>query len=289
MTDIVMDGKQRSDSYGDYTDPVRQLLTIGEPNNYDPAEWPDYAAEFGIRHEQVGALIRLACDHALQHGESDSSDVWAPMHAWRALGQLRAEAAVAPLLALVKMIEWDEAADQELPVVFGMIGPAAIPYIAAFLTNPENSESPVATAISGLTEIAARHADRRGECIDILVQTLEPREDTNRTINGFAISALIDLRAVEAIGTIRNAFRRNAVDLTIAGDTEDVEIELGLRDRRVTPAPHYGILSADWSPWPGADRIEPAMHVLPKREKKVGRNEPCPCGSGKKYKKCCLQ
>lgn len=24
------------------------------------------------------------------------------------------------------------------------------------------------------------------------------------------------------------------------------------------------------------------------KEKKIGRNEPCPCGSGKKYKKCCL-
>ena len=24
------------------------------------------------------------------------------------------------------------------------------------------------------------------------------------------------------------------------------------------------------------------------RSAKVGRNEPCPCGSGKKYKKCCL-
>ena len=24
-------------------------------------------------------------------------------------------------------------------------------------------------------------------------------------------------------------------------------------------------------------------------EKKIGRNEPCPCGSGKKYKKCCGQ
>lgn len=23
------------------------------------------------------------------------------------------------------------------------------------------------------------------------------------------------------------------------------------------------------------------------REKKIGRNDPCPCGSGKKYKKCC--
>ena len=28
---------------------------------------------------------------------------------------------------------------------------------------------------------------------------------------------------------------------------------------------------------------EPVQHA------KVGRNEPCPCGSGKKYKKCCLQ
>ena len=25
----------------------------------------------------------------------------------------------------------------------------------------------------------------------------------------------------------------------------------------------------------------------PKRVKKIGRNDPCPCGSGKKYKQCC--
>ena len=25
-----------------------------------------------------------------------------------------------------------------------------------------------------------------------------------------------------------------------------------------------------------------------KTQPKVGRNDPCPCGSGKKYKKCCL-
>ncbi|MCD4714205.1 MAG: SEC-C domain-containing protein, partial [Clostridiales bacterium] len=23
-------------------------------------------------------------------------------------------------------------------------------------------------------------------------------------------------------------------------------------------------------------------------ENKIGRNDPCPCGSGKKYKKCCI-
>ena len=26
-----------------------------------------------------------------------------------------------------------------------------------------------------------------------------------------------------------------------------------------------------------------------KKDKKVGPNDPCPCGSGKKYKKCCMQ
>lgn len=29
--------------------------------------------------------------------------------------------------------------------------------------------------------------------------------------------------------------------------------------------------------------------VLKSAESKVGRNDPCPCGSGKKYKKCCLK
>ena len=28
--------------------------------------------------------------------------------------------------------------------------------------------------------------------------------------------------------------------------------------------------------------------VLPRSVEKIGRNQPCPCGSGKKYKKCCL-
>ncbi len=32
---------------------------------------------------------------------------------------------------------------------------------------------------------------------------------------------------------------------------------------------------------------EESVHTVRRKEKKVGRNEPCPCGSGKKYKKCC--
>lgn len=37
-----------------------------------------------------------------------------------------------------------------------------------------------------------------------------------------------------------------------------------------------------------ADRSFSRPHSLPRRVHKVGRNDPCPCGSDKKYKKCCL-
>ena len=37
---------------------------------------------------------------------------------------------------------------------------------------------------------------------------------------------------------------------------------------------------------PSEGLSEAALHPLPASGQKVGRNEPCPCGSGKKYKQC---
>lgn len=34
-------------------------------------------------------------------------------------------------------------------------------------------------------------------------------------------------------------------------------------------------------------RVRHAQPGVPRRSSKVGRNDPCPCGSGKKHKKCC--
>jgi hypothetical protein len=33
---------------------------------------------------------------------------------------------------------------------------------------------------------------------------------------------------------------------------------------------------------------KPKPEPVPAKKAKIGRNEPCPCGSGKKYKHCCL-
>ena len=61
----------------------------------------------------------------------------------------------------------------------------------------------------------------------------------------------------------------------------------------------FGDTIAELSDWdcfqPKARRAETGSSSLgslgmPHREplRKVGRNDPCPCGSGKKFKKCCL-
>ncbi len=39
---------------------------------------------------------------------------------------------------------------------------------------------------------------------------------------------------------------------------------------------------------PAAETVKMFTRPTPARSEKIGRNEPCPCGSGKKYKKCCL-
>jgi preprotein translocase subunit SecA len=38
----------------------------------------------------------------------------------------------------------------------------------------------------------------------------------------------------------------------------------------------------------GSENVEPARAPQARRQgEKIGRNNPCPCGSGKKYKRCC--
>ncbi|MBR5188189.1 MAG: SEC-C domain-containing protein [Clostridia bacterium] len=37
----------------------------------------------------------------------------------------------------------------------------------------------------------------------------------------------------------------------------------------------------------GGDTSEAKKPVVRRASERVGRNDPCPCGSGKKYKQCC--
>src|ERR1700677_4788535 len=108
----------------DYADPVARLLTAGEANIFDAREWPNYPEMYALGNEHIPALIRMACDMALHTADHARPEIWAPVHAWRALAQLRAEEAIAPLLKFSKIVWDDDAVSQEFATVLGMIGPA---------------------------------------------------------------------------------------------------------------------------------------------------------------------
>ena len=47
----------------------------------------------------------------------------------------------------------------------------------------------------------------------------------------------------------------------------------------------FGMMMANMGELEGIDEQVEALEQMPV----VGRNDPCPCGSGKKYKKCCMR
>jgi len=138
-------------------------------------------------------------------------------------------------------------------------------------------------AAHGLAKIGIAHPEERTQCLAILEQQLQRFVQNVPLFNGFLVSYLLDLKAIEAVETIREAFRHDAVDLSVVGDVEEAELDLGIRTQRSTPR-------EIWQNKVFPDRMveEHTTPTLMRSDPKTGRNDPCPCGSGKKFKKCCL-
>jgi hypothetical protein len=285
-----------------YAPPVNQLLSLGEPRRNESL---DYIA-LGISADAVPELIRMATDEALNDGPQKSKLVWAPVHAWRALGRLRAPEAVAPLLTLFQRADdSDDWVMSDLPEALALIGAPAIEPVANYLADPMHGEWARVTAADALGHIGQAHPELRAECVSRVAAQLEKFAEQSETLNAFLIAPLWDLRAVEALPIIECAFASGRVDESVNGDLEDVQIHFKLKTKREHPPKPNHLTKMSREIAGMADEL----HALEKengelrevldaltygRESepylappKPGRNEPCPCGSGKKYKKCC--
>lgn len=276
----------------DYTDPVTRLLNYGGLDIRRTDEpWPNYL-ELGFSDEHVPELIRMMTDNDLNNAKQDSLEVWAPLHAWRTLGQLRSVEASKPLVRLFDRLQHDNWLATELRTVFSLIGPASIPAITEFMGDRGVDEFCRISVPACLEQIARDHPDHRDECVGDLERQLALYESNGPVLNAFLILSLTDLKATETIDVIRKAFFADCVDLTVQGDVEDVEIAMGLRVTRDTPPPKVqlipGLPNFDTDDGRGIGSDDFPTDTDTNLFKHVGRNEPCPCGSRKKYKKCCL-
>ena len=220
----------------DYAPPVDKLLTLGDPSG--ERIWRDYRP-LGISTEQIPDLIRMALDENLNMADSASKEVWAPVHAWRALGQLRAQAAIEPLLNLFRRIDEndDDWVGEDLPRAYGMIGATAIPALAAYLADKSHGLWARVGASSAVGKIGKQYPESRAESATALTRQLEHFSENDPVLNGSLLADLLDLNAVESAPVIERAFAAGTVEEEIAGDWEDVQVEFGLTDQRTTPKP----------------------------------------------------
>jgi hypothetical protein len=165
-----------------YPAPVDKLLSYGDGHGF--RDWPNYL-ELGLTREHIPDLIRMATDDDLHWADQDSPEVWAPMHAWRALGQLRAEEAIEPLLGLLEELEDDDWLQEELPTVLGMIGLSAIPAVERYLAEASHGLYPRTTAAHALERIGTVHRDSRRQCVAALTRQLERFAANGPEFNGF--------------------------------------------------------------------------------------------------------
>lgn len=225
----------------DYSPPLDRLLTAGEPA-FDE-EWRDYA-QLGLTPEHVPELIRMATDMSLHQAEGDRPEIWAPLHAWRALGQLRAEAAIEPLLQLLAHPELrdDDWFMEELPRVLGRMRPSAVPTLVRFLDPPWPDDTTRVALAEALKEIAVEFPETREAVVTALANQLERTDRVDPDVNGWIVAALLDLDAAEAAPAIERAYEAERVEPSIAGRLDSVLYELGVRDEPPEKAPfdHLG-------------------------------------------------
>jgi hypothetical protein len=222
-----------------YLPPVDRLLKLGA----EPARrrrWPDYRT-LGLEDQHVPALIRMATDPALHAAEERDPSGWAPVHAWRALGQMAASAAAEPLLALLQREMESHWVSREVPVVLGMIGPAALPGATMLLFDDGAGEELRIAAAAVIEGVGVEYPERRDEAAALLVKQLEDWRDQGRQLNAFLISGLVELQETAAAPLMEAAYAAKAVDLDVNGDWEEVQIDLGLLTERITPPPVFAV------------------------------------------------
>ena len=107
---------------------------------------------------------------------------------------------------------------------------------------------------------------------------------------GKIINFIIDKKEVESIinGNTTCEIERYTVDPLVHFSRENIEdlyLEFYPAEEKDEDFESESLLNEEDEEEIYSDAIKPEQPV---REYKVGRNAPCPCGSGKKYKKCCL-
>lgn len=257
--------------------------------------------------ETAGSILRRR-DEALpylidivksdRHWRSSGVEAWAPISAMHLLALIGGgEALDAVVYATYKYCE--EMGDwltEDLPSILAYFGADAYGALLSMVNDGTLEPFARNSAARALHAISRKNQNLRKQAVDAFKKAILSEEDClARTL---LVDVLIEFKDSDTLEFVRSLFARNLIDtstLTIeevegvyAGEYDDI---LHMDDMdpmdpfKIQKAREY-VTSMDNGVIQEATASRGQQTA---KRRKVGRNEPCPCGSGKKYKKCCLR
>jgi hypothetical protein len=285
------------------SNPYDILLKLGRAD--DETVYVEVASDVRAAGLEAGIaqLVQIALDETYTDyiGKNyeflDDPRIHTRVHAVRTLVQLgeRAESAIEPLLPLIDAE--DDWLREEMPIFYAAVGSAAIEPITRLLMNADGDLWVRSGAGDALAEMAEQRPDLRPQILPLLEQALLTAGEED-TLAGYIITNLLDIGAHESLPLIEQAFSEERVDLSVVQlpdvqehfelpvTAEWVDIRWTQDDELADDEYNEEIETDEMGLAPPDVPEEPAQTPFVAGPK-VGRNESCPCGSGKKYKKCC--
>jgi hypothetical protein len=315
------------DDFDSFTDELPPLpaYTVEELTNLDEAELfalvlanddmlpMKVVQECAQRKEAMVPLLRQHLTEAANwHSDVDKSDWWALLHAIFILGLIPGEASAQALLGAFRRVNCAE--HDSLRDWLSAYWPALCRNKTEYTTNTlrqladDRDMRWYARSQAVDCVVAAEHGTAALDtALDWLAamcgdesEDLEFRVISGHTLLDFPRErhrpVMVRLVALQKPGSlVENAFGLDEIDPGFdAGDMPEWlrfdnpwqfydPDEILSRQKRWLREAH----EEEMDLYGPDDREPPRTHV--REHPKVGRNDPCPCGSGKKYKKCCMR
>jgi hypothetical protein len=258
----------------------------------------------------VPALIAILEDDDYYGGQEAVRNIWTPVHAANILCELQAVAALPALRQAMTRPDEDGMAEW---ISEGLVkfGPAALDTAEAILRDKTVQWYPRAMAAETLKAIAQHHPETY-ERVTAMMKAMLP--DPAIDFSGYEsyeqvkaelddphiwdslVSDLCDLQDPQAYDLIASMFDRGLISPIWMGRENFEEAYARPTPRAPRSDPERDLLTMYREARPREVRqptpqsrpvaTQSQAGAQPTRVKKIGRNAPCPCGSGKKYKHC---
>jgi len=229
------------------------------------------------------------------------------------LQELRAEDSLSTLLTCLKQSEeyidlfFSDFLTMYIWQAIFILGENKLDELLNFMQQPYVYTFSKSTIGDALAQLALYHPEKRQKIVDwftavfqYYLQTNESKGIIDETAIGSLICAVLDFEGVELYEDIHTLFNVGYVDETVCGDWQSVSSDLGslgVDEKRKLTATYklFQLLvpgdEGDIFFHAGKEEsiFFPDIKPIPsyQGEKEPHRNDPCTCGSGKKYKKCC--